>query len=105
MTKRMHCLRSQFIPLLFSLGFAGWSHSAYGQVPPPAGTSPTPSDWVVRNTFEPTAPRLIYTAARAMGLLRGVEEFDRWFSLRYEGSGVMHEVTGSNPTAWMRVTL
>ncbi len=63
------------------------------------------SDWVVRDTFEPTAPRLVYTAARSMGMLRGVQEFDIWKTLRYEGSGVAYEVTNSNPSTWRRVEL
>ncbi|MDH3420387.1 MAG: hypothetical protein OEM78_13030 [Gammaproteobacteria bacterium] len=74
--------------------FAGFNHLAYGQ-----------SDWVVRDTFEPTAPRLIYTAARSMGMLRGVQEFDIWQTLRYEGSGVYYEVTDSDPSNWPRVEL
>jgi hypothetical protein len=63
------------------------------------------SEWVVRDSFEPTAPRLIYTAARSMGMLRGVQEFDIWQTLRYEGAGVAFEVTGPNPSDWIRVEL
>jgi len=90
---RMCAFGRKFILLVF-VWFAGFNHLAYGQ-----------SDWVVRDTFEPTAPRLIYTAARSMGMLRGVQEFDIWQTLRYEGSGVYYEVTDSDPSNWPRVEL
>lgn len=51
------------------------------------------SDWVVKDTFEPTAPRLLYTAARSVGMLRGVEEHDAITRIRYKGSGTMYEVS------------
>jgi len=89
----MYSFKRNFILLVFAW-FAGFSHSTYGQ-----------SDWVVRDTFEPTAPRLIYTAARSMGMLRGVQEFDIWQTLRYEGSGVYYQVTDSDPSKWPRVEL
>lgn len=88
--------------LLFCACVVGFGHLTYGQ----GGAPPTAqaSDWVVRS-FEPTAGRLIYTSARAMGMLRGVGEFEVWSSLRYEGSGAMYEVSGANPAAWPRVEL
>lgn len=67
--------------LLLCACFVGFSHLTYGQGAPPA--NPQASDWVVRS-FEPTAARLIYTSARAMGMLRGVGEYDVWSSLRYD---------------------
>jgi len=88
--------------LVFCACVVGFSHFTYGQGPPPA--NPQASDWVVRS-FEPTAARLIYTAARSMGMLRGVGEYDVWSSLRYEGSGAMYEVTSANPSEWPRVDL
>ncbi len=89
----MNSFRPKLILLVF-VWFAGFGHLAYGQ-----------SDWVVRDTFEPTAPRLIYTAARSMGMLRGVQEFDIWQTLRYEGSGVYYEVTDSDSSNWTRAEL
>ena len=93
MTTMVVCRRFLTATALFASACA-LSHSAYAQ-----------SDWVVRDSFEPTAPRLIYTAARSMGMLRGVQEFDIWQTLRYEGSGVAFEVTGSDPSDWTRVGL
>ena len=101
MTIRTHPLKPTFI-LLFCACFVGFSHLIYGQGAPPA--NPRASDWVVR-TFEPTAARLIYTSARAMGMLRGVGEYDVWSSLRYEGSGAMWEGTTTNPADWPRIEL
>jgi hypothetical protein len=101
MTIRTHPLKPTFI-LLVCACFVGFSHFTYGQGAPPA--NPQASDWVVRG-FEPTAARLIYTSARAMGMLRGVGEYDVWSSLRFEGSGAMWEVTGTNPTGWPRIEL
>ena len=80
--------------VVVALGLTGFAPVIYGQ-----------SDWVVRDSFEPTAPRLVYTAARSMGMLRGVQEFDIWQTLRYEGSGVRYEVTGSDPSSWPRIEL
>lgn len=90
---RQHFLQRKFILLVF-VWFAGLSHLTYGQ-----------SDWVVRDTYEPTAPRLIYTAARSMGMLRGMQESDIWQTLRYEGSGVYYQVTDADPSDWPRVEL
>jgi hypothetical protein len=101
MTTRARLWKPTFI-LVFCGCFVGLSHLTHGQGAPPANARP--SDWVVRS-FEPTAARLIYTSARAMGMLRGVGEFDVWSSLRYEGSGTMYEVSGSNPSDWPRVEL
>ena len=86
--------RAQKIIVLLAVCFAGCGRLAFGQ-----------SDWVVRDSYEPTAPRLVYTAARAMGMLRGVQEFDIWKTLRYEGSGVYYDVTGADPAAWRRIEL
>jgi hypothetical protein len=63
----------------------------YGQGPAPTGFRF--SDWVVRDTFEPTARRLLYTAARSVGMLRGVEEHDAITRIRYKGSGTAYEVS------------
>jgi hypothetical protein len=93
--RKMYFFRQRFI--LGLLGFtclAGFGHLAYAQ-----------SDWVVRDTFEPTAPRLLYTSARALGMLRGNREREIWLSLRYEGSGFMHQVTDSDPSDWPRIEL
>ena len=73
---------------------AGNSHLAHAQ-----------NDWVVRDTYEPTAPRLLYTAARSLGMLRGNRELEVWLTLRYEGSGYMHQITGTNPSDWPRIDL
>jgi hypothetical protein len=99
MTIRTHPFKPTFI-LLFCACFVGFSHLTHGQGAPPA--NPRSSDWVVRS-FEPTAARLIYTSARAMGMLRGVGEYDTWSSLRYEGVGAMYEVTGAKD--WPRIEL
>jgi hypothetical protein len=90
MTIRTRSFKPPFI-FLFCACVVGFSHFTYGQGAPPA--NPRASDWVVRS-FEPTAARLIYTSARAMGMLRGVGEYEVWSSLRYEGAGSMYEVTG-----------
>jgi hypothetical protein len=60
------------------------------------------SEWVVRDTYEPTAPRILYTAARSLGMLRGGVENDIWKTLRYEGSATLYNVaedSGSQPAA------
>jgi hypothetical protein len=101
MTIRTHSFKPAFI-LVFCACVVGFGHFTYGQGGAPA--NPRASDWVVRS-FEPTAARLIYTSARAMGMLRGVGEYDVWSSLRYEGSGAMWEVTGANPADWPRIEL
>jgi len=101
MTTRPHPFKPTVI-LVFCACFVGFGHLIYGQGAPPA--NPQQSDWVVR-AYEPTAARLIYTSARAMGMLRGVGEYDVWSSLRYEGSGAMYEVTGANPADWPRIEL
>ena len=101
MTMRAKSFKPAFL-LLFCLCAVGFGRVTHGQGAPPA--KPQASDWVVRS-FEPTAARLIYTSARAMGMLRGVGEYDVWSSLRYEGSGAMFEVTGENPSAWPRTDL
>ena len=101
MTIRTDPFTPTFI-LLFCACFVGFNHFTYGQGAPPA--NPQASDWVVRS-FEPTAARLIYTSARAMGMLRGVGEYDVWSSLRYEGAGAMYEVTGANAADWPRIEL
>jgi len=93
--------RPTFI-LVFCACLVGFSHLTYGQGGAPA--NPQASDWVVRG-FEPTAARLIYTSARAMGMLRGVGEYEVWSSLRYEGSGAMWDVTGADPAKWPRIEL
>ena len=90
---RKYFFMRKFILLVF-VWFAGFSHLTYGQ-----------SDWVVRDTYEPTAPRIIYTAARSIGMLRGMQESDVWQTLRYEGSGVYYQVTDSDPSDWPRVEL
>jgi hypothetical protein len=90
---KMHSL-DQLLAVVVALGLTGFAPVTYGQ-----------SDWVVRDSFEPTAPRIIYTAARSMGMLRGVQEFDIWQTLRYEGSGVRYQVTGSDPSSWPRIEL
>ena len=71
MTTRARLWKPTFI-LVFCACFVGLSHLTHGQGAPPANARS--SDWVVRS-FEPTAARLIYTSARAMGMLRGVGEF------------------------------
>jgi hypothetical protein len=99
MTRRAHSFTPTSV-LVFCACVVGFSHVTHGQGAPPA--NPQASDWVVRS-FEPTAARLIYTSARAMGMLRGVGEYDVWSSLRYEGSGAMYEVTGASD--WPRIEL
>ena len=101
MTTRTHRFGAIFL-LVFSACFVGFGHFIYGQGAP-QGT-PQQSDWVVR-AFEPTAARLIYTSARAMGMLRGVGEYEVWSSLRYEGSGAMWDVTGPDAAKWPRIEL
>ena len=101
MTIRTHPFTPAFI-LAFFGSIVGFTHVTHGQGAPPA--NPQASDWVVRS-FEPTAARLIYTSARAMGMLRGVGEYEVWSSLRYEGSGAMWDVTGADPARWPRIEL
>ncbi len=101
MTIRAHSFKPVFILVLCAC-VVGFGHLTYGQGGAPA--NPRASDWVVRS-FEPTAARLLYTSARAMGMLRGVGEYEVWSSLRYEGSGAMWEVTGANPADWPRIEL
>jgi hypothetical protein len=101
MHTRFHSFKSAFL-LLVCVGVAGLTQLTYGQGAPQG--APQASDWVVRS-FEPTAGRLIYTSARAMGMLRGVGEYEVWSSLRYEGSGAMWDVTGADPAKWPRIEL
>ncbi len=60
------------------------------------------SDWVVK-TYEPTPARLVYTAARSLGMLRGVEEHDVLVRIRYKGAGTRYEV--SRAREWQPVKL
>lgn len=101
MTIRAHSFKLAFI-LVFCACIVGFSHFTHGQGAPQG--NPQASDWVVRS-FEPTAARLIYTSARAMGMLRGVGEYEVWSSLRYEGSGAIWEGSGANPADWPRIEL
>ena len=101
MTIRPPSFKPAFI-LLFCACLVGFNHLTYGQGAPQG--APQASDWVVRS-FEPTAGRLIYTSARAMGMLRGVGEYEVWSSLRYEGAGAMWDVAGADPAKWPRMEL
>ena len=101
MRTRTPSFKPAFI-LLCCACVVGLGHLTSGQGGAPA--NPRASDWVVR-AFEPTAARLIYTSARAMGMLRGVGEYEVWSSLRYEGSGAMWDVTGADPANWPRIEL
>ncbi len=92
---KMYFFRQKFILSLLGFSFlAGFGHFTYAQ-----------DGWVVRETFEPTAPRLLYTAARSLGMLRGNREREIWMSLRYEGSGLMYDVIDSDQSDWPRVEL
>jgi hypothetical protein len=101
MTIRTGFFKPTFLLLLWAC-VVGFSLVAYGQGAPQG--APQASDWVVRSV-EPTAGRLIYTSARAMGMLRGVGEYEVWSSLRYEGSGAMWDVNGPDPAKWPRIEL
>jgi hypothetical protein len=82
--------KGRAIALILLAAAAAAASSAYGQVPP---SNFKFSDWVVKNTYEPTARRLLYTAARSVGMLRGVEEHDAIVRIRYKGSGTAYEVS------------
>lgn len=77
---------------------AAQAPSAYGAAAP----SFKFSDWVVK-TYEPTPRRLLYTAARSVGMLRGVEEHDAIVRIRYRGSGTRYEV--SRAREWRPIQL
>jgi len=67
----------------------------------PTGAQPAPpqplqapkSSWAVRS-FEPTPARLVYTSARALGMLRGIAEEDEIVRIRYQGSGTGADAGG-----------
>ena len=101
MATKAHSFKPAFI-LLFCACVVAYSPFTHGQGAPQG--APQASDWVVRS-FEPTAARLIYTSARAMGMLRGIGEYEVWSSLRYEGSGAMWDVVGPDPAKWPRIEL
>lgn len=61
------------------------------------------ADWVVRDTFEPTAARLLYTSARSLGMLRGIAEDDSTVRVRYQGAGTLYQV--GRARNWPKVKL
>ena len=90
---KMYFFRHKFF-ILILVWLTGFGHLTYAQ-----------DNWVVRDTFEPTAPRLLYTAARSLGMLRGNRELEIWQTLRFEGSGAMYRITDPDPSNWTRVEL
>lgn len=51
------------------------------------------TDWVVRDSYEPTAARLLYTSARSLGMLRGLAEANMIVRLRYQGAGTTYPIS------------
>ena len=71
------------------------AHAAAAAAAAPAA----PTGWVTRDTFDPTPRRLIYTAARSLGMLRGVAEEDTLVRIRYQGSGTAYRPAKTGPWA------
>jgi hypothetical protein len=58
--------------------------------------------WSV-HSYEPTAPRLVYTAARSLGMLRGVRERDFLVTYIYRATGTMYQAAAT--PSWPAITL
>ncbi len=68
----------------------------------PAGSSAI-DGWVERNINASTPKRMVYTSARALGMLRGVKEQDLFVRLRYKGAGTAY--VPAKTGAWTAVPI
>ncbi len=86
---------------VFSAGLA--MTAAAQEAPSGPESNPVIDGWVERNINANTPKRIVYTAARSVGLLRGVKEQDLFVRLRYRGAGTAYRP--SRTGAWTAVPL
>ena len=68
-----------------------------------AGRFKGASDWVERNVNANTPKRMVYTSARGLGMLRGLQEDDMFVRLRYKGAGTAY--VPAKAGAWTAIPL
>jgi hypothetical protein len=62
-----------------------------------ASPAAAPDDVYLSRKFEETPRRIIYTAARSLGMLRGIHETDLFYRLRYKGAGIAYAPAKTGP--------